>query len=215
MKRAEAREQMHAQILSAARQEIAVHGGGAMSMRAIARDVGLVSSAIYRYFPTRETLLTAMITESYGNLAAALAASGADRKRNPARRWETLGRAFRVWAMSNPHEFQLIYGTPIPGYIAPAETIPAAEAVAVHFLSTGAQNPVGPFNSTALSRQVGPIAGALDLNPSGTAAVIAEIAALVGMLTAEIAGHFVGTADPADHLFEAFLRRQTATLGLG
>ncbi|CAM3282776.1 TetR/AcrR family transcriptional regulator [Nocardioides dubius] len=214
MKRAEAREQMHAQILSAARQEIAVHGGGALSMRAIAREVGLVSSAIYRYFPTREALLTAMITESYGNLAEALASSGADRKRNLARRWETLGRAFRVWSMSNPHEFQLIYGTPIPGYVAPAETIPAAEAVAVHFLATGAQGPVGAFNSTALSRQVGPIAGALDLNPSGTAAVIAEIAALVGMLTAEIAGHFVGTADPADHLFEAFLRRQTTTLGL-
>ena len=74
--REQSRARTTAAILAAARAEIAEHGGGGLSMRAVAREVGMVSSAVYRYFPTREALLTAMILESYEGLASALGEVG-------------------------------------------------------------------------------------------------------------------------------------------
>lgn len=214
MSRADNRAQNIAAILDAARDQIAVHGGGGLSMRAVARDVGLVSSAIYRYFPTREALLTAMIVESYGHLAEALE-SGVRGRRTPRTRWLALARSMRNWAVTNPHEFQLIYGTPVPGYVAPPETVPAAEAVARPFLAVGAGHDVVGFTEHRLVAQMAarqPTAAAT--SPSGVAATLAELATLVGFVGLEIAGHFVGSADPADPLFEAVLRRQVQTLGL-
>ena len=211
-KRDEARARTTAVILRAARQAIAAEGGGALSMRAVAREVGLVSSAVYRYFPTREALLTMLIIESYGNLDRALAVIS-DATPHPA--WTDLGHAFRNWARGAPHEFQLIYGTPIPGYVAPPETIPAAAAVASHFLAAGAMASPDPFDTAELARQLGPLtAGLRGAQPAGAAAVLTELAALVGFIGLELAGHFVGTADPADALYAALLRRQCTTLGV-
>lgn len=210
-KRDEARARTTAAILDAARRAIAEEGGGGLSMRAIAREVGMVSSAVYRYFPTREALLTTLIVESYGNLDRALTqASDADAG------WTTLGRALRGWARRTPHEFQLIYGTPIPGYVAPPETVPAAAAVAGHFLAVAGLSTPAPFDTPELAEQFGSLTSVLpDAQPAGVAAVLTELAALVGFVGLELAGHFVGTADPADALYDALLRRQCATLGVG
>lgn len=213
MSRAETRAANVAAILAAARAEIAEHGSG-LSMRAVARQVGMVSSAIYRYFPTREALLTAMVLESYGKLAVALEAGRADR-RTRATRWIALGETLRTWALTNPHEFQLIYGTPLPGYVAPPETIPAAEAVAAPFIEVGASQPVPGFGSAALRGQMARVQElSQGVDASGAAAVLAELAALIGAVSLELAGHFAGTADPADHLYAALLRRQVTTLRL-
>lgn len=215
------RSETTARILQAAREQVAEHGAG-LSMRAVAREVGLVSSAVYRYFPTREALLTALIVESYGRLARALddaaqrvpstASSG---HASPAEKWRALARATRGWARSRPHEFQLVYGTPLPGYAAPPETVPAATAVAAPFLRVGAAAPVPTFADRELDAQlVGLVGDGLAGATSGAAAVLAELAALVGFVTLELGGHLVGTADPADALFEALLTRQADTLGL-
>ena len=210
--RDESRRQVTAAIRAAARRQIAEVGGGALSMRAIAREVGLVSSAVYRYFPTREALLTAMIVESYGNLASTLPATeglaGAEA-------WRTLGRGLRAWARSVPHEFQLIYGTPIPGYVAPPETVPAAAAVAEPFLRLAPRSAPDAFGDPVLADQFGALGTTFpDADGAGLAAVLAELAALIGFISLELSGHFVGTADPADALYEALLSRQVATLGL-
>lgn len=210
--RDESRRQVTAAIRAAARRQIAEVGGGALSMRAIAREAGLVSSAVYRYFPTREALLTAMIVESYGNLASALPATeglaGAEA-------WRTLGRGLRAWARSVPHEFQLIYGTPIPGYVAPPETVPAAAAVAEPFLRLAPRSAPDAFGDPVLADQFGALGTTFpDADGAGLAAVLAELAALIGFISLELSGHFVGTADPADALYEALLSRQVATLGL-
>jgi AcrR family transcriptional regulator len=208
--RDEARRRTTAAILSAARTAIAEHGAAGLSMRAIARDVGMVSSAVYRYFPTRDALLTTMIVESYGNLAGALAA-----KSQEAADWRTLGRAWRDWARSVPHEFQLIYGTPIPGYRAPPETIPAAAAVVAPFLAVAGGSTPSAFRAPVLMGQFQALADDLPgANPAGVAAVVTELAALVGFVGLELAGHFVGVADPGDTLYEALLERQVESLGL-
>ena len=180
-------------------------------MRAVAREAGLVSSAVYRYYPTREALLTAMIIESYEHLAAALATV---RARRPDRRWRALAEGMRGWAVANPHEFQLIYGTPIPGYAAPPETISAAAAVARPFIDCVGAGDIPAFAGRRLTAQLVDAAEEFGTEPSALAAVLAELAALVGAVGLELAGHLVGTADPADHLFEAMVGRQIATLGL-
>ena len=210
--REQSRARTMAAILAAAREEIATRGGGGLSMRAVAREVGMVSSAVYRYFPTREALLTAMILESYEGLAAALAEV---RARRPDLRWVALGTALRDWAIDRPHEFQLIYGTPIPGYVAPPETVPAAAAVAAPFLEVAKGVGAPPFARPALVRQMSAFVEVTGGSGEATAAVVAELGALVGLVTLELGGHLVGSADPADELFRALLRRQVDTLGLG
>ena len=209
--REQSRARTTAAILAAARGEIAAHGGGGLSMRAVAREVGMVSSAVYRYFPTREDLLTAMILESYLGLAAAL---DKVRARRADLRWAALGRTLREWGIQRPHEFQLIYGTPVPGYVAPPETIPAAAAVTAPFLEVAKSAEVAPFARPALVDQMSAIAEQTGATEAAVAAVIAELASLVGIVTLELGGHLVGSADPANDLFEALLHRQIDTLGL-
>ncbi|MGJ3509999.1 TetR/AcrR family transcriptional regulator [Enemella sp. A6] len=212
--REQARADMTAQILAAARAEIAEHGGGGLSMRAVAREVGLVSSAVYRYFPTREALLTAMIIESYEHLAEVLGEVTED---DPGERWRRLAHAFRGWALEHRHEYQLIYGTPVPGYVAPAETVPAAGAVAGYFIaavSAASGSVERHFTDAELADQLDAPAGEFGVEPSAMGAVLAELSALVGVVSLELSGHFVGTADPADALFAAMVERQVQTLGL-
>lgn len=239
-KRDEARAETAERILAAARAEIAKVGGVGLSMRSVARDVGMVSSAVYRYFPTREDLLTALILESYGALAEALrdvtedAATATVGSRSTgedvassatldgvgapaAECWRGLADALRAWALRGPHEFQLIYGTPIPGYVAPPATVPAAAAVAAPFLACVNMSRVDSFESVELdgtSDGLRVLAEEYGISVSAAAAVVAAISELVGFVGNELAGHFVGLADPAGGLYLAVVGRQVRDLGL-
>lgn len=240
-KRDEARAETTERILAAARAEIARVGGVGLSMRSVAREVGMVSSAVYRYFPTREDLLTAMILESYGALAEALraadsdgvavaaapavasaavtsAAASADVSARPdADRWTGLAEALRAWALRRPHEFQLVYGTPIPGYVAPPETIPAAGEVAAPFLDClGTRWVPGfeQFEHADADDGLRLLAEDVGISPSAAAAVVAAISELVGFVAHELAGHFAGLAEPADDLYACVVDRQVRELGL-
>jgi AcrR family transcriptional regulator len=88
----------------------------------------MVSSALYRYFASRDELLTALILDGYNALGAAVeAADAAVTGRGLLRdRWREAGRAIRTWALANPAEYALLYGSPVPGYVAPPDTIAAA-----------------------------------------------------------------------------------------
>ena len=209
--REETKQQTRARILHAARKEIAERGGVGLSMRAVARGSDLVSSAVYRYFPSREALLTAMIIESYEHLAGALGEAPGG---SSAERWRHLASGLRDWARQHPHEFQLIYGTPIPDYQAPPETVRSATAVVSPFLAAAASGEAAGFLAPELLDQLEGPAADLDAEPARLGAVLAELAALVGAVSLELAGHLVGTADPADHLFAALVERQVTTLGL-
>jgi AcrR family transcriptional regulator len=108
--------------------------GSALSLRAVARDMGMVSSAVYRYFPSRDDLLTALIIDAYDSMgeAAEKADASIPDRSDVLLRWLTLGRALRDWAVARPQEYALIYGSPIPGYAAPESTIePASRPVYV------------------------------------------------------------------------------------
>ena len=125
--RARVRAEMTEEIKAVARRHLATEGAN-LSLRAVARDVGLASSAVYRYFASRDELLTALIIDAYDALGAAAeqAAAGAG---EPIERWLTLACRVREWALAEPHQWALIYGSPVPGYQAPADTIGPASRV--------------------------------------------------------------------------------------
>jgi len=122
--RARARAEVRAAILTTASEHLAEGGAASLSLRAVARDLGMVSSAVYRYFSSRDELLTALIIEAYDSLGeyaerAAAASVGAP----PVTRWVDAALAVRAWALTHPYDYALLYGTPVPGYAAPDDTM--------------------------------------------------------------------------------------------
>ena len=135
-----------------ARRQLATEGAAALSLRAVARELGMVSSAIYRYVPSRDDLLTLLIVDAYDALGSA-----AERAEARVNRADLTGRfsavcvAVRRWALKNPHEYALIYGSPVPGYQAPELTIGPATRVAVllgGIAAASVGSPVGPAAGT-------------------------------------------------------------------
>ncbi len=125
--RARVRAEMIAEIKTIARSHLETDGAN-LSLRAVARDMGMASSALYRYFASRDDLLTALILDAYNALGeAAEAADAAVTDRSQLRaRWLATARGIRGWALRTPAEYALLFGTPVPGYAAPADTITAA-----------------------------------------------------------------------------------------
>jgi AcrR family transcriptional regulator len=129
-KRQESREQIEARIIDLGRRQLAEGGAAGLSVRAIARDLGMVSSAVYRYVSSRDELLTLLLVDAYSDLADTV-----DRARETAgEAWSddviAIARAARAWAVADPARWALLYGSPVPGYHAPAErTVPAGTRV--------------------------------------------------------------------------------------
>lgn len=116
------REDMAEQIKAIARQQMSERGTAGLSLRAIARQMGITAPAIYNYFPRLEDLITALIVEAFTDLALAMEAAQTDNTaRNTVYQIEAVLLAYRQWAVAHPVDFQLIYGNPIPGYQAPVE----------------------------------------------------------------------------------------------
>jgi AcrR family transcriptional regulator len=129
--RAELRENRVAAIMKIAKRLIGKHGASGLSLRQVAREMGIVSSALYRYFATRDELLTALIIDAYDDLGAAVERADAECDRtNTRERWRASAGAIRKWAKKNPDSYGLIYGTPVADYDAPdVLTIPPATRV--------------------------------------------------------------------------------------
>ncbi len=142
--RAMNRERITAAILESAREQIAQNGASALSVRAITRELGMASSAIYRYFPSRDDLLTKLIIDSYDSLGAAVEeAESRIPREDLTGRFRAICRSTRRWALQNQHEYFLIYGTPVPGYQAPQDTIAPATRVATLMITVLVQRSAG------------------------------------------------------------------------
>jgi AcrR family transcriptional regulator len=135
-KRAERlREAAISEIKATARRQMAEQGQAALSLGAIARAMGMTTPALYRYFESRDALITELIIDAYQALTRALEQADAATPSDAyAARFRALARAYRDWAVAHPHEYALIYGTPIPGYHAPRErTVPVAARILLAF----------------------------------------------------------------------------------
>jgi AcrR family transcriptional regulator len=140
--RARVRAETTRAILDEARRQLAEHGAAALSLRSVAREVGMVSSAVYRYVASRDELLTRLIVEAYDALGER-AEDARDPADAPRAQWVAVWRAVRAWAHEHPAEYGLVYGTPVPGYAAPPETIPAAGRVGTVLGAIVAEHSVG------------------------------------------------------------------------
>src|SRR6266567_4840151 len=160
--RERARAEITREILEAGRRHLATDGAAALSLRAVARDLGMASSAVYRYVASRDDLLTRLIIDAYDSLGEAAESAGAsvDHADLPGR-WSAICLAVRSWALANPNEWALIYGSPVPGYAAPADTIGPASRVSnllVQILAEAAER--GTALPDPARRELGPAARA-------------------------------------------------------
>ncbi|HET6939081.1 MAG TPA: TetR/AcrR family transcriptional regulator [Nocardioides sp.] len=134
--RALARAELTRQILDRASVQLAEVGPAALSVRQIARDLEMASSAVYRYFPSRDALLTALLIQAFDDLGEAVEAGDRSADRGDLRgRWSGIAHGLRSWAVAHPHEYALTYGSPVPGYAAPQDTIPSAARVSIALLT--------------------------------------------------------------------------------
>lgn len=133
-KRQESRDRIEAQIIELGRQHLVTEGAAGLSLRAIARELGMVSSAVYRYVASRDELLTLLLIDAYTDLADAV-----DRAQRDAGDWRgqvlAIAHAARAWAVAAPASWALLYGSPVPGYRAPADRTvgPGTRVVAALF----------------------------------------------------------------------------------
>lgn len=214
--RSRVRTELTLEILAAAKHHLATQGASGLSLRAVARDVGMVSSAVYRYFPSRDDLLTALIVDAYEDLADAIEHGERKAKRADLRaRWFAAGRALRHWAVGHPHEYGLIYGTPIPGYRAPEATIaPVLRAtnVMVEILRDGISSgtiasPHGSLGS-ADRRAIAPIRETFpDTPPEMLARGFGAWVNLIGLVSFELFGHMNNVIDSPSTFFDHELGR--------
>lgn len=225
--RARARLELTNEIKAAARRHVAEHGASDLSLRAVARELGMASSALYRYFPSRDALLTELIVDAYNALGEAVEAAVRSGDRDDLlERWMRICRAVRGWAIDNPHEYALIYGSPVPGYVAPQTTTDPATRVSLMLLELLA-------DAVRLGR-VGPSPPSSDVVPAGLDADFDRLTTLVGetipdwllvrgmaawmqlfgMISFELFGHLATViTDPGEH-FDLQCRRTFADLGV-
>ncbi len=120
-KRQESREKIEAQIIEVGRRHLVTEGAAGLSLRAVAREIGMVSSAVYRYVASRDDLLTLLLVDAYSELADAVDAAAATEAT-----WRdqllAMAHAARAWAVDQPARWALLYGSPVPGYHAPRES---------------------------------------------------------------------------------------------
>ncbi|MBO3740033.1 TetR/AcrR family transcriptional regulator [Actinoplanes flavus] len=216
--RARVRAEMTEEIKSVARRHLATDGAN-LSLRAVARDLGMASSAVYRYFASRDDLLTALIIDAYDAVGetAEQAAAGAD---NPLEKWLAAGHAAREWAVANPHEWALIYGSPVPGYAAPQDTVVPATRVMLLLGRTIAEAYESgviverPPLTGRFAEELAPIAAAYHpgVPPRVIADTIAAFFQICGAISFELFGQLKNSIEEDRRGFFDYQLRAAATL---
>ncbi|MFE0703802.1 TetR/AcrR family transcriptional regulator [Streptomyces sp. NPDC058872] len=220
--RARARIEITAAIKDEARTQLAAEGAAKLSLRAVARELGMVSSALYRYFPSRDDLLTALIVDAYDAVGAAAERAAAENAaERPLDRWTAVCREVRAWAVAHPHEYALIYGSPVPGYTAPRDTIGPAARVGLVLVDIVRRAQAGegvalPPLPDALRPEAARISAdiAPDLPPALAVALVAAWSQLFGLVSFEVFGQFHRVVEDRDAFFSAAARRLGQEAGL-
>jgi AcrR family transcriptional regulator len=177
------RQQVRAEVQEHAWRQIAEAGASALSLKAIAAQMGISGPALYRYFTSRDDLLTELILSAYRELAAVVEAVAAAPDPAP-ERLAGIAAEIRRWALAHPHRYLLLYGTPVPGYAAPPEATVLASRIFAPVLA-------------AFSVARSGADGATGLDPAWWRS-LRFWTRLHGVVSLEVAGHFTGMPfDPA------------------
>ncbi len=184
---------MREEIKRHAWEQIAAAGVPALSLNAIAKQLGMSGPALYRYFASRDELITALIRDAYRSLADTVRAA-----RDAGAGLPGLADTIRDWARGDPQRYFLIYGTPVPGYHAPGDTTAISFEVMAVLIEACAdepgEEPAGepptPFDAHLETHREW--AGG---HPAPAAALHRALSfwiRLHGVLSLELAGHFAG-----------------------
>lgn len=221
--RERARIEVTAAIKDEARKQLAAEGAAKLSLRAVARQLGMVSSALYRYFASRDDLLTALIVDAYDAVGAAAEtalANAPDPHDHPAR-WTATCSAVRAWALAHPHEYALIYGSPVPGYTAPMDTVGPASRVGLVLISIARDaHHANGIALPPLADELRPEAHRLtseiapDLPPAVVVALVAAWSQLFGLISFELFGQFNRVVEDRDAFFTHAAGRLAREVGL-
>ncbi|MEV6580964.1 TetR/AcrR family transcriptional regulator [Streptomyces sp. NPDC051582] len=193
------RQQVREEVKEKAWQQIAGSGASALSLNAIAKQMGMSGPALYRYFANRDELITELIRDAYRSLADAFIAVGDAAAGRPG--LAALAQVLRSWALEDPHRYFLVYGTPVPGYHAPQDTTAiTAEMMSVLLDACTAAAPgdgAVAFEEHLAGHREWAV-GHPDAPPSALRLALGFWARLHGVLSLELAGHFTGMGlDPA------------------
>ena len=211
------------EIVEVGRRHLVTEGAAGLSLRAIARDLGMVSSAVYRYVASRDDLLTLLIVDAYTALADAVDDAGASATGTWRERLAEMAKTARGWALAQPASWALMYGSPVPGYHAPADTtvgpgtrvIAALFAVVAEGVAAGEIPESGPVPTAATSADFDAVRAEFGFT-GGDATVLRCFllwATLVGAISLEVFGQYGADtlSDPAD-VFDGQLRLVVAAL---
>lgn len=225
--RARVRAELTREILEVARRQLATVGAAGLSIRAVARELEMVPSGLYRYFASRDDLLTALIIEAYEAVgehterALAETVDGDHRSR-----WRAACRSVRGWAVAHPQEFALIYGSPVPGYLAPADTVAPSGRVYLLLLGiVGESARAGDLTpppterplSPALSQDAMALASTLDVSGLPPAVLIRAMTAwtqVLGAISQELFGHLDGAFRDNAEFFDHTIELMADVIGL-
>jgi len=200
------RAQLRDEIKKSARAQIATAGTSALSLNAIAKELGMSGPALYRYFASRDELITALITDAYRDLAdtfQAVVATGPD--------LTALAHSLRSWALEDPQRYLLVYGTPVPGYNAPSDVTAIASEIMTTLLDACAILASGQSETPFDTYLEGHRQWADEHVAPATALhrALTFWTRLHGVLSLELAGHFNGMDFDPDQLFTAELENLT------
>jgi AcrR family transcriptional regulator len=218
---------MIGEIKAVARRHLETDGAN-LSLRAVARDMGMVSSALYRYFAGRDELLTALILDAYNDLGATVeAADAAIADRTDVRgRWLAAARAVRGWALAKPAEYALLFGSPVPGYTAPQDTIAAAartSLVLIRILADGHASGALTTGSAGRPRLARAVRADLAAVASSIAPGLPEDVLLLGMtgwlelfgtVSFELFGQLNNVIEARAQFFDQQMELMSALMGL-
>ncbi|MYW05929.1 TetR/AcrR family transcriptional regulator [Streptomyces sp. SID3343] len=202
------------EILDAAEVQLTRHGPAALSLRAVARSLGMTVQALYHYFPSRDALVTVLIAKAYNDLTDAVQAavdSAADDPTVP--RLVVAAEGYRRWATAHPERFQLIYGTPLRHYAAPVDgpttqAMRRMSAIFEHELFgaftyaqlAAAQIPaLSPSFREHLEKL--PVDGLGRLPPPATSLLMSAWGHMHGLVILEVFGHTVAMGDHQAEIF--------------
>jgi AcrR family transcriptional regulator len=210
-------------IVEAARRQLAVDGASALSLRAVARELEMASSAVYRYFASREELITALIVDAYTEMGQA-AEHAAEQPGSSIKRFGAVCRTVRAWSLDHPYEYALLYGSPVPGYEAPGSTLGpasrvplAVQSVVVDAFRNGEMSSPAdaPSVSRALAAQIKVVSQTMPEVPLWVAARATQVWALLfGQISFEVFGRLNDMVARPEVLFEFTISTMAGMIGL-
>ncbi|MFF0866528.1 TetR/AcrR family transcriptional regulator [Nonomuraea sp. NPDC003560] len=192
------RAQIRAEIKEHAWQQIATTGASALSLNAIAKQMGMSGPALYRYYANRDELITELIRDAYRSLADTLRSTA--EKAAEGGGLAGLAHAVRGWALRDPQRYLLIYGTPVPGYHAPDDITAISSQIMTLLLDAASAAPPR-HPETQLDHHLAAHrdwAGDHPAPPAVLHRALSFWTRIHGVLSLELAGHFAGMGfDPA------------------